>query len=293
MTLRHLTIFIKVCECGSITKAAEKLFLAQPAVSLAISELEKYYGIHLFDRISRKLYITQAGKQFLDYALHITGLYKEMETEMKNWDSIGSLHIGSSITIGTHFLPKYVEVFSHIYPEIKVHITVNNSKNIENMVLNNEVDFALIEGVLHTDRLIAESFLEDELVLVCGMVHPLSAQTKISLDELTQQTFLLREPESGTRELFDSTLLTYGVSIEPSWESVSTGAIIQALIKGFGLSALPYYLVKDLLDSKLLHRLYLQNIDFKRKFHIIYHKNKYLTKSALAFLEICKDSSHQ
>lgn len=289
MTLRHLTIFVMVCECKSITKAAEKLFLAQPAVSLAISELEKYYGIHLFDRISRKLFITEAGKQFLEYALHITGLFQEMETGMKNWDSIGSLRIGSSITIGTHFLPEYIDKFSSIYPEIKVHVTINNSKKIENMVLNNEVDFGLIEGILHTDRLISESFLEDDLVLVCGMRHPISTKTKITLEELKKQKFLLRESESGTRELFDSALLTYGTSIEPIWESVSTGAIIQALIKGFGISALPYYLVKDLLESKLLHRLYLEGIDFKRQFHIIYHKNKYLTKSALAFIRLCKE----
>lgn len=293
MTLRHLKIFVAVCDCNSITHAAEKLFLAQPAVSLAIRELEQYYGIQLFDRIARKLYITEAGKQFLEYALHITSLFQEMETGIKNWDSIGFMRIGSSITIGTHFMPGFVETFRSLYPEIKVQVTIHNSKQIENMVLNNEVDFALIEGVLHTEHLIAEELMEDELVLVCGMNHPLANQATISLEQLKEQSFLLREPESGARELFDSILLSHGVSVEPQWESVSTGAILLAVRKGLGLSAVPYYLVKDFLDTRQLHQLKLDSIDFKRQFHIIYHKNKYLTKSARSFIEICKSNVHR
>ncbi len=289
MTLRHLKIFVAVCEYGSITHAAEHLFLAQPAVSVAISELEKYYGVPLFDRISRKLYITEAGKHLLEYALHITSLFQEMETEIKNADSLGSLRIGSSITIGTHFMPNFVRNFSSLFPEIKIKVIIQNSKQIENLVLQNDLDFALIEGVLHNKHLISETLMEDELALICGQNHPFAQQEKVPLQELQQQSFLLREPESGTRELFDSTLLTYGVSIEPEWESISTTAIIQAVIQGLGISALPYPLVKNYLQTQQLHRFYLKETDFKRKFFIIYHKNKYLTKSARSFLSICKN----
>lgn len=289
MTLRHLKIFVAVCECDGITAAAEKMYLAQPAVSLAIRELEEYYGIRLFDRISRHLYLTEAGKQFLEYALHITSLFDEMESGIRNWDSIGHLRIGSSITIGTHLMPELVKHFSSQYPDIKVHVTINNSKQIENMVLNNQLDFALIEGVVHSEHLLFEEFLSDELVLVCSPDDPLTKQQNIEIEELKKYPFLLREVESGTRELFDSCLLVYGISIEPIWESTSTGALIHAVKKGLGLSALPYPLVKRDLDAGDLERLFVQGLDFHRKFHVIYHKNKYLTKAARSFIDISQD----
>ena len=289
MTLRHLKIFVAVCEYGGITHAAEHLFLAQPAVSVAISELEKFYGVPLFDRISRKLYITEAGKQLLEYARHIISLFQEMETEIKHADSTGSLKIGSSITIGTHFMPQFIQEFSSLYPDRTVKVTVQNSKQIETLVLQNKLDFGLIEGILHTKYLVSEMFMEDELALVCGQNHPFHNKTIVSLEELQKQSFLLREPESGARELFDSSLFTYGISIYPTWESVSTTAIIQAVIQGLGMSALPYPLVKNYLKTCQLHRFYLKELDFKRKFFMIYHKNKYLTKSAQSFLTICKN----
>ena len=90
MTLRHIRIFVTVYQCESITKAAEKLHLAQPSVSLAISELEEYYGLRLFDRMSRRIYVTEAGQQFYHYALHISSLFDEMEKGMKKSGSTGS-----------------------------------------------------------------------------------------------------------------------------------------------------------------------------------------------------------
>ena len=110
MTIRHLRIFVAVCEEGSVTKAANKLYLAQPSVSLAISELEKFYGVKLFDRISRRLYLTDKGKQFLNYTKHIIDLFDELENGMKNWGSSGALRIGSSITIGNYFFPLCQEI---------------------------------------------------------------------------------------------------------------------------------------------------------------------------------------
>lgn len=105
MTLRHIKIFIAVCDTGSTTAAAKELYIAQPAVSFAIAELEHYYGQKLFDRISNRLRITEAGRRFLEYSRQIVILFDEMEFEIKNWDSLGSLRIGSNVTIGNNFLP--------------------------------------------------------------------------------------------------------------------------------------------------------------------------------------------
>ena len=149
MTLRHLEIFCAVCAQGSFTRAAEKLNMAQPAVSAAVRELEEYYGVKLFDRISRRLYLTEAGKRFQQYASHVASLFDDMEKEMRDWEALGVLRIGASITIGSWLLPGYVKRFSKKYPGMDVRVSVEQSERLEKRLLNNELDFALMEGVVH------------------------------------------------------------------------------------------------------------------------------------------------
>ena len=151
MTIRHMIIFRTVCETGcNSTKAAEVLHMTQPAVSLAIKELEQYYGVHLFDRIGRRLQITDAGQLFLQYAIHISDLFSDMETGLRDWDSKGILRIGASITIGSQFLPGYVKAFSQICPGIDARVTVAQSERLEQKVLANELDCAkIMKGITH------------------------------------------------------------------------------------------------------------------------------------------------
>lgn len=287
MTLRHLKIFVAVCEEKSVTKAAQSLHLAQPSVSLAVTELEEYYGVRLFDRISRKLLITELGKQFLEYATHIVTLFDRMEREIRNWDAAGILRIGSSITIGNHLIPGYVKTFTEAHPQMKVQVTIDNSQNIEDRILANEVDFALIEGLVHSPQIESQKFMEDELVLICGKGHPLYGQDEAEVQTIVGYDFILREKGSGGRELFDSSMLIHQIEIEPLWESVSNQAIIRAVSQGLGISILPQMLLETQLDDGSLWKIRLKDISFKRDYFVIYHKNKYLTESAKKFIEIC------
>jgi DNA-binding transcriptional LysR family regulator len=283
-----MKIFVTVCKYNSVTIASKKLFLTQPAVSLAISELEAFYGIRLFDRISRKLYLTDRGKQLLEYAVHITALFEEMETRIRDWDTLGSLRIGSSITIGNHLLPGYVEAFKAKYPQIRLQIKIENSEDVEKRIVNNELDLAFIEGAVHHPQIIYEKFMDDRLVLICGRVHPLFGQKQIQPQDLSRYDFLLREKGSGGRELFDSILLVHNIRIEPIWESISTQAIIRAVIKGFGLSVLPYLMVKPYLEEKQIGEIEINGISLSRNYYVIYHRSKYLTNSARDLISICK-----
>jgi len=285
-----MKIFVTVCRCNSVTAAAEKLFIAQPSVSLAIRELEDYYGIKLFDRISRKLYITEAGRQFLDYAIHIVSLFDDMEKEIRNWDTMGTLRIGSSITIGNYLLPRYIKLFNEKHPLIKVHVTIENSVDIEKRVMANDIDFGLIEGITHNPQIEGEKFMDDELVLICGNNHLLSHTEQIGITDLPDHDFILREKGSGGRELFESTMLIHDIEIKPIWESVSTRAIVKAVSEGLGLSVLPYQLIKQDLDAGLIKRINLKDLTFKRFYYLIYHKNKLHTKSAKEFMDLCKNA---
>lgn len=293
MTLRHMKIFVAVCEAGSITGAAKKLYLAQPAVSLAVRELEDYYGVRLFDRIAKKLYITEAGTRFLSYARHITSLFDELEQGVRSWESSGSLRVGASVTIGTYLLPGYVSGFARSYPEITVKVTVDNSEVIEGMVLSNDLDLALIEGTAHEADLISESYLGGELVLVAAPGHPLAEAGPVPLSALEGEPLLLREKGSGTRELVDSTFLTHEVGLTPLWESTSTQSLLNAVKAGLGLSILPLPLVEQELLAGRLARVAVEGADFKRRYSLIHHKNKYLTPSARAFMALCRDAGQQ
>lgn len=214
MTLRHLKIFVEVCRQKSVTRAAEALYLSQPAVSLAIRELEEAYGVVLFDRISRRLSITDAGRKFYGYAAHITGLFSELGDAMKDWETSGRLRVGSSITIGTQLMPQLVKRFQAEFPEMEVFVTIDSSDEMERRLLQGEVDIALIEGEIQSGDLTSRPFFEDELAVVCGKCHPLAKKGQVSLQDLRDQKFLMREKNSGTRRLADSILLFHGITPE-------------------------------------------------------------------------------
>lgn len=124
-----MKIYVAVFHHSNITKAAEELHLAQPSVSLAIKELEEYYGIRLFERMGRRILPTEGGKEFYGYALHIVSLFDEMEKKVRNWDAIGNLRVGASITIGTQLLPELLQRFRMEAPEIRMEAVVGKEQN--------------------------------------------------------------------------------------------------------------------------------------------------------------------
>lgn len=289
MTIRHLKIFLSVCDNSyNTTRAAEELHMTQPAVSLAIRELEQYYGIILFDRIGRRLKITEAGRQFQEYSSHIISLFDDMEMGMRNWDSFGILRVGASITIGSQFLPNYVKTFYSRCPGTEVRAVIEPSEQLEQKILNNELDFALIEGVPHVPSLVSESYMDDHLTVICPADGSFQQGQLLSADEFRRQKFLLRERGSGTRETFERVIESAGFSISPIWEAMSTTALVNAVINGLGITVLPYRMVIGPLERGLVISVSVKGLDFRRKFHIIYHKDKFLTPSAKSFIDLCR-----
>ena len=289
MTLRHMKIFCGVCEANyNTTKAAENMNMTQPAVSLAIKDLEQYYGIILFDRIGRRLQITPAGENFLQYALRISAQFDDMEREMRNWDSMGLLRVGASITIGSQFLPGYVKAFYHRRPDTEVQVMVAPSNQLEQAIMNNNLDFALIEGISHHPAIHIEEYMEDRLSIIASANEGFRQGQRLSLEQFKQQRFLLRELGSGTRETFDRATLNAGFAVKPIWEAASTTALVNAVINGIGIAVLPHRMVQGALERGQIVTIAVDGLDFQRRFHIIHHKDKYLTPSAKTFLDICR-----
>lgn len=287
MTIRHLKIFVTVCEEGSMTQAGQKLFMAQPTISAAIHELEKQYGTRLFERISKKLYITDAGNKLLPYARHIISMFDEIENFAYNIKDSGILRIGTSITIGNCLISDFLDAFTNVQPDVKINIKIDNSEKIEQAILENQIDFGLIEGIVHNPALIRKTFRDDELVLVCSSKHEWIKRKFVKPQDLQNEAFIMRERGSGAREILESALLLHGVEIQPAWESISTQAIIQGVIRQHGVAILPLLLVREYIEKGQIIVLPIQGVSLKRKFSIIYHKDKYLTPAMLSFTNIC------
>ncbi len=290
MTVRHMKIFLAITDnqCNT-TKAAQALLMTQPAVSLAVKELEAYYGVVLFDRIGRRLRITEAGMRFKDYASHICMLFDDMEKGMRGWDACGLLRVGASITIGSQFLPYYVQAFRSRHADTEVRALVASSEILERRILENELDFALIEGAVHNPSLYSEEYMEDQLTVICPANEYFRRKRRLTADEFRRQKFLLREPGSGTREMVDHAAESLGFSIQPLWEAMSTTALVNAVINGLGISVLPRRMVTGPIRRGLVIPVSVESLDLRRKFHIIYHREKYLTSAARDFLELCRN----
>lgn len=285
MTLRHIRIFETVCSCGcNTTRAAEKLHMTQPAVSLAIAELETYYGVKLFDRISRRLYLSEAGKRFLAGAEDILLSFDDMEKSIRAWNHGGLLRVGGSVSIGAALMPRLVKRFSEGSPDTQLRVRIDRSDRLQEAVLQNTLDFALIEGIVHDENLTEEDFLEDSLAVLVAKDAPLPPV--VTVEEFCRQPLLVREIGSGTREVFASTLSAAGIAPpEPMWESLSTAALLHAAEEGLGVAVVP----KRMTDGHLgLREITIDGIRFRRKYKIVYHKHKYLTNAARAFIALCR-----
>lgn len=291
MTIRHLKIFIAVCDYGKMSLAAEKLFMAQPSVSQVIAEIEQHYGVKVFERLSKKLYLTEAGENLLKYARHIVSSFEEMEESLLNNSSNISLKIGATITVGTCVLNDILHDFKLKKPNISTKIYVENTNVIEEMILKSTLDLGIVEGIIKSRDIITIPIVPDELILVCPPSHAFSSLEEISAEELDNQDFILREEGSGTRELFEKKIENMDITINKKWVCNNSEAIKNAVISGQGLTVISQMLVRKEIEEKKLHRIKINDLKLTRNFYLAYHKNKYLSDNLKSFISACMDYS--
>ncbi len=279
MTLRHLKIYIEVYRLENVTKAADALHMTQPAVSRSIQEIERYYNVRLFERIHHRLYVTELGKEFYAYALHIMDSFEQMEQGLRTWDEYGILRIGTSISIGTFLLPKVLLACKTHNPHLKIKSTVSNWHHLQQALLNNELDFVVMEGGMIPDMLHAQSIAQDCLVPVLPPNAP-ERNTEQTLQELVKNPLLLREYGSAGRGFLEHIFAIHHIQAEPLMESISTQAILQSVHMGLGISFLPKHLVEESIANGFVATCQVSDETFCRDNYIVWHKQKFITKSA-------------
>lgn len=287
MTLRHFRVFVAVCDTMSMTEAAGALFISQSAVSQVISELEKYYGIRLFERLNRRLYLTQAGDRLLSYARHMIRMNADIEKDMKALQQMGFIRLGASVTVGAYLLPSLVSVFKRTNPETGMEVVVDNTEQIEGRLLGDKADLGLVEGEIKSRDLLNVPFMKDELVLICGARHPFARVSAVKPEELEKEDFIVREVGSGTRKMFEDVMASRSLSWKESWSCSNTDAIKEAVIAGLGVSVISRRAVEKEVRSGQLVVRPVEGIRFERAFKMVYHKNKFLTPQLKDFMDVC------
>ena len=277
MNNRQLTIFRTVCEEGSMTKTAEKLYMTQPAVSQTIKELEQESGVCFLERYNRKVVPTESGRLLYQYAVlaHIT---------------IGASLV--AVSVGVKMLRGFIRAFEKKYPDIQVKVTVSGSVRLMELLKTHQIDLGLMEDLPGETDYIQEPFAKDRTLIVAAPDHPLAGKEHVRFEDLKKENFLLREKGAGVRDRFEAILRTKDCVIDPLWESRSTKVLVQAVEDGFGISVLPYCLIEEYLKEGRLAEIKVEDLCLERNLNLVYHPHKVWNDPLRDFMDIVRWYGH-
>lgn len=290
MNFRKLKIFYETAQHLNMTKVAKEMYISQPSISQSINELESELGVKLFDRIGKKLYLTHEGESFFSYTRRILNLYDEGVKTIRdiNLNTKGKIVIGASTTIGIYILPEIIREFSNKFKDIEISLIIENTRNIEKLILENKVDFAFVEGNIHSEEILKEVIWEDELVFICGGENNLKSYKEISGKMLEEQKLIMREEGSGTREHTELFLKKNKIKFNTFLELGSTEAIKKIVEANLGVGCLSYRVVEDKVKSKELYIFRLNEGKIERDLFLICHNDKFISNNMKAFIEYSK-----
>jgi DNA-binding transcriptional LysR family regulator len=292
-TLDQLKILQTISEEGSFKKAAEKLYISQPAVSLQIQNLEKQLNAPIFYRDKRKAYLTETGELLKKYCDRILSLCEETcraLDELQTFQS-GALVIGASQTTGTYLMPRLIGIFRHKYPQITVELQVHSTRRISWAVANGQIDLAIVGGEVPKELnnvLQVTSYAEDELALILPISHPFSSLEFIRKEDLYRLRFIALDTQSTIRNVIDDTLKQNGIDsgyFKIEMELNSVEAIKNAVQSGLGAAFVSVSAISKELDLDMLHWAKIEGITIKRTLSIITNPKRYHSNVTKLFKE--------
>ncbi|MBT7444653.1 MAG: LysR family transcriptional regulator [Methylococcales bacterium] len=291
-TLQQLKLFEAVSRLGSYTRAAEELFVTQPAVSIQVKRLEEQVGMPLFEQVGKKSFPTAAGKVMYTASVEILSQVDELNTSIEDLKGVvkGSLQL-SVVATSEYFLPTILGSFLQLYPEVEPKLKFTNRAIVIERLEKNEDDFVIMGRVPEDNDMEAYPFLNNILGIVAPPDHPLVNEKNISIKTLAKQRFLHREIGSGTRSVFDELLNKQGVQIEPYMELGSSEALKQAVMAGLGLAVISLHSVQLERDMEKLVVLDVEGFPLTRRWYAVHHKDRKLSLVARTFLNYVLEES--
>ena len=289
MTLEQLRIFVAVAEREHVSQAAQVLNLVQSAVSHAIAALEARHETKLFDRVGRRIELTEAGRMFLAEARAVLARAEAAELALSEIGGLkrGTLSVHASQTIASYWLPRHLVAFRRAHPQIQIRLSIGNTAEVAAAVETRIADLGFVEGAVENDHLTSATVAHDQLVIVVAPGHPWAERGRLTPDELLAAEWVLREPGSGTRSVFEGAVTRLGLNsaaLRVWLELPSNEAVRSAVEAGMGATAISASVAAPSIESGLLQR-----VDFRlpdRGFHVLQHRERYRSRAADALLSI-------
>lgn len=282
-TLRQLRIFDAVSRHLSYSRAAEALYLTQPAVSMQIKQLEESAGLPLLEQLGKKVYLTEAGREFQSYCRNILQQVSDadtMFTELKGMSGKLNIHV---VSTAGYFTPQLLAEFCKRYPRAKVSLNVSNREILLQGLAHNDMDMAIMGRPPEGLELEAAPFMDNRLVIIAPAHHPLAHERHIPMSRLAEETFLVREQGSGTRIAMERFFADQNIRLTTGTEMSTNEAIKQAVQAGMGLGILSLHTVQLELELQRLIVLDVEHFPIQRHWYVIHRKGKRLTSVAQAF----------
>lgn len=292
MADRRLQVFHAVAKNLSFTKAADALFMTQPAVTFQIKQLEEQFNTRLFERGHARIALTPAGELVLQYAEKILALSGEMEMRLSEMtgEMRGPLLVGASTTIAEFMLPRVLGEFNALYPQVRARLIVANSETIENRIAEHTLDVGLIEAPAKTSDLTSEICCDDELKVICAPDYPLAGFPEVTPQMLREYEFISREPGSGTREVTDAYFRAAGIppeSLKTLMELGSPEALKGVVGTGLGFAIVSRAVFEKEQQLGTLAAVALKP-GLKRSLYLVYPQDRFRSRLTATFIDFAK-----
>ena len=283
-TLKQLQTFIEVAREKSVSKAAERLFVTQPAVSMQIRQLEDAFGLALIEPVGRNIQLTHAGQEFLTHAIAAMAQLKDLEAGMAEHVGVKKGRIDLAIvSTAKYFVPMLLVRFAKLLPDIDIKLRIDNRENILGMLARSEIDLVIMGRAPNTLDCEAVPFATNPLAIVCAPDHPLSRRKRMSFDAVKDYPFVVREQGSGTRAAMERLFAQHEIPIQVAMEMPSNETIKQAVMAGMGLSFLSLRTVRHELAAGHLALVDISGMPIMGKWYVTHLSQKKLSPAAKSF----------
>ncbi|HIK11271.1 MAG TPA: LysR family transcriptional regulator [Oscillatoriaceae cyanobacterium M33_DOE_052] len=290
-TLDQLRILKAIAAEGSFKRAADSLYVSQPAISLQVQNLERQLDVPLFDRGGRRAQLTEAGHLLLSYGEKILSLCQETCRAIEDLQNLqgGTLIVGASQTTGTYLLPRLIGLFRHKYPDVAVQLHVHSTRRTAWSVANGQIDLAIVGGEVPSElqeSLEIKPYAQDELALIIPVFHSLAEQATIQKEDLYKLNFITLDSQSTIRKVIDQVLSRCDIDtrrLKVEMELNSIEAIKNAVQAGLGAAFVSISAIEKELEMAVLHRAPIEGVVVKRMLSVIFNPNRYRSKAAEAF----------
>jgi DNA-binding transcriptional LysR family regulator len=287
ITLRQLQIFEAVARHSSISRAAGELHLTQPAVSMQMKQLEEQIGLPLVEQIGKRLFLTEAGLELRIHAQRFAVLSQELKTSMDQFRGLkrGFLRL-AVVSTANYFLPPLIATLSERHPGMQISLQVANREEVLAALADNRTDLAMTGQPPESADLIALPFKDNPLVVIAAPTHACAKLGAISLQRLARETFVVREPGSGTRAVIERHFAEIGVEYSPGCEFNTNEAIKQAVQAGLGVAVVSLQTIELELETRRLVVLPVDGFPIMRRWYVVHRSDKRLSAAATAFVDL-------